>query len=86
MSLEAPWLSNSPVRYYTISLILGTVALAYGSVPLYKMVCHVIGHIEEGSKYTEAHYSLTHRFVNRPAGAASPSPTAPTMAAIPLHV
>jgi len=25
-------------RYYTISLILGTVALAYGSVPLYKMV------------------------------------------------
>ena len=30
-------------RYYTASLILGTVALAYGSVPLYKMVrlaCH----------------------------------------------
>ena len=25
-------------RYYTISMILGTVALAYGSVPLYKMV------------------------------------------------
>lgn len=25
-------------RYYTISTILGTVALAYGSVPLYKMV------------------------------------------------
>lgn len=24
--------------YYTISLILGTVALSYGSVPLYKMV------------------------------------------------
>jgi cytochrome c oxidase assembly protein Cox11 len=26
------------LRYYTISMILGTVALAYGSVPLYKMV------------------------------------------------
>lgn len=25
-------------RYYAASLILGTVALAYGSVPLYKMV------------------------------------------------
>lgn len=25
-------------RYYTISMILGTVALAYSSVPLYKMV------------------------------------------------
>lgn len=25
-------------RYYTASLIVGTVALAYGSVPLYKMV------------------------------------------------
>lgn len=24
-------------RYYTMSLILGTVALSYGSVPLYKM-------------------------------------------------
>ena len=26
------------VRYYTLSIILGTVALSYGSVPLYKMV------------------------------------------------
>lgn len=25
-------------RYYTLSVILGTVALSYGSVPLYKMV------------------------------------------------
>lgn len=25
-------------RYYTISVILGTVALSYGSVPMYKMV------------------------------------------------
>lgn len=30
--------SNS-TRYYTISVIVGTVALAYGSAPLYKMVC-----------------------------------------------
>ncbi|KAJ5805265.1 Cytochrome c oxidase assembly protein CtaG/Cox11 [Penicillium riverlandense] len=29
---------NASTMYYTISLILGTVALAYGSVPLYKMV------------------------------------------------
>lgn len=26
------------VRFYTMSLILGTVAFSYGSVPLYKMV------------------------------------------------
>ena len=26
-------------RYYTLSVILGTVALSYGSVPMYKMVC-----------------------------------------------
>jgi hypothetical protein len=26
-------------RYYTISIVLGTVALSYGSVPMYKMVC-----------------------------------------------
>ncbi|OOO14867.1 Cytochrome c oxidase assembly protein ctaG [Aspergillus oryzae] len=30
-------------RYYTASLILGTVALAYGSVPLYKMICQQTG-------------------------------------------
>ena len=26
------------IRYYTLSIILGTVALSYGSVPMYKMV------------------------------------------------
>ena len=26
------------IRYYTLSTILGFVALTYGSVPLYKMV------------------------------------------------
>ena len=28
------------IRYYTLSTILGFVALTYGSVPLYKMVTH----------------------------------------------
>ena len=27
------------IRFYTLSIILGTVALSYGSVPMYKMVC-----------------------------------------------
>ena len=30
---------NSSTLYYTISIILGTVAFSYGSVPMYKMVC-----------------------------------------------
>ncbi|KAJ5729434.1 uncharacterized protein N7483_003942 [Penicillium malachiteum] len=34
---------NASTLYYTISLILGTVALAYGSVPLYKMICQQTG-------------------------------------------
>jgi hypothetical protein len=29
---------TTATRYYTISIILGTVALSYGSVPMYKMV------------------------------------------------
>ncbi|KAF2460204.1 cytochrome-c oxidase assembly protein [Lineolata rhizophorae] len=29
--------------YYTLSLILGTVALSYGSVPMYKMICQQTG-------------------------------------------
>lgn len=31
-------------RYYTMSVILGTVALSYGSVPMYKMVGHLRDH------------------------------------------
>ncbi|KAL1883662.1 Cytochrome c oxidase assembly protein cox11, mitochondrial [Paecilomyces lecythidis] len=31
------------LRYYTISIIIGTIALAYGSVPLYKMICQQTG-------------------------------------------
>ncbi|KAI6912759.1 hypothetical protein D0869_07753 [Hortaea werneckii] len=34
---------NANVLYYTLSLILGTVALSYGSVPLYKTICQQTG-------------------------------------------
>ena len=30
-------------RYYSLSLIIGTVALSYGSVPLYKTICQQTG-------------------------------------------
>ncbi|KAK8093767.1 Cytochrome c oxidase assembly protein- mitochondrial, partial [Apiospora hydei] len=30
-------------RYYTLSVILGTVAFSYGSVPMYKMICQTTG-------------------------------------------
>lgn len=33
-------LAYTAPSYYTLSVILGTVALSYGSVPLYKMVCY----------------------------------------------
>jgi cytochrome c oxidase assembly protein subunit 11 len=37
--LRAPFKSkNSSTLYYTLSIILGTVAFSYGSVPMYKMV------------------------------------------------
>lgn len=29
---------NRTTMYYTLSIILGTVAFSYGSVPMYKMV------------------------------------------------
>lgn len=29
--------------FYTLSIILGTVALSYGSVPMYKMICQTTG-------------------------------------------
>lgn len=32
------WTSLLAPRFYTLSIILGTVALSYGSVPMYKMV------------------------------------------------
>ncbi|WDK10068.1 cytochrome c oxidase assembly protein CtaG/Cox11 [Colletotrichum graminicola] len=34
---------NASTAYYVLSVILGTVALSYGSVPLYKMICQTTG-------------------------------------------
>ncbi|KAH8599420.1 cytochrome oxidase-like protein assembly factor Cox11 [Bisporella sp. PMI_857] len=34
---------NISTLYYTISIILGTVAFSYGSVPMYKMICQTTG-------------------------------------------
>ncbi|KAK4678353.1 Cytochrome c oxidase assembly protein cox11, mitochondrial [Podospora pseudoanserina] len=34
---------NRSTAFYTISVILGTVALSYGSVPMYKMICQTTG-------------------------------------------
>ncbi|KAL9131204.1 MAG: hypothetical protein Q9217_000806 [Psora testacea] len=42
--LRAPFSQrNSSTLYYTLSVILGTVALSYGSVPMYKMICTQTG-------------------------------------------
>ncbi|EME88064.1 uncharacterized protein MYCFIDRAFT_28394 [Pseudocercospora fijiensis CIRAD86] len=34
---------NANTAYYTLSIIIGTVALSYGSVPLYKTICQQTG-------------------------------------------
>ncbi|TLD36962.1 hypothetical protein E2P81_ATG02744 [Venturia nashicola] len=34
---------NQTLLFYTLSTILGTVALSYGSVPMYKMICQQMG-------------------------------------------
>ncbi|KAL1843000.1 hypothetical protein VTJ49DRAFT_3477 [Mycothermus thermophilus] len=34
---------NRSTAYYVLSVILGTVALSYGSVPMYKMICQQTG-------------------------------------------
>jgi len=34
---------NSSTLYYSLSIILGTVAFSYGSVPMYKMICQTTG-------------------------------------------
>ncbi|KAI0181457.1 cytochrome c oxidase assembly protein CtaG/Cox11-domain-containing protein [Hypoxylon sp. FL1284] len=34
---------NRTTMFYTLSIILGTVALSYGSVPMYKMICQTTG-------------------------------------------
>ncbi|KAI9844564.1 MAG: Cytochrome c oxidase assembly protein cox11, mitochondrial [Sclerophora amabilis] len=42
--LRAPFQKkNNSTLYYTMSVILGTVALSYGSVPMYKMICQTTG-------------------------------------------
>ena len=50
--------SSNIYRYYTISIILGTVALSYGSVPMYKMVrlsCDTLNHLLLILGYRYAH-------------------------------
>ncbi|KAL7623986.1 Cytochrome c oxidase assembly protein cox11, mitochondrial [Parahypoxylon ruwenzoriense] len=39
---ETSGLNGCP-RFYTLSVILGTVAFSYGSVPMYKMICQTTG-------------------------------------------
>ncbi|KAK1253874.1 hypothetical protein MKX07_001951 [Trichoderma sp. CBMAI-0711] len=34
---------NKTIAYYTLSIIMGTLALSYGSVPFYKMICQTTG-------------------------------------------
>lgn len=34
---------NQSTLYYSLSAILGTIALSYGSVPMYKMICQQTG-------------------------------------------
>ncbi|KAM3065255.1 Cytochrome c oxidase assembly protein cox11, mitochondrial [Clarireedia jacksonii] len=42
--LRAPFSQkNTSTLYYTLSIILGTVAFSYGSVPMYKMICQTTG-------------------------------------------
>ncbi|KAI9770764.1 MAG: Cytochrome c oxidase assembly protein cox11, mitochondrial [Geoglossum simile] len=42
--LRAPFREkNRSTLYYALSIILGTVALSYGSVPMYKMLCQTTG-------------------------------------------
>ncbi|KAK5018618.1 Cytochrome c oxidase assembly protein cox11, mitochondrial [Cryomyces antarcticus] len=49
---------NRNILYYTISIILGTVALSYGSVPMYKMICQTTGWGGQPIK-SSGHASLT---------------------------
>ncbi|KAL8797182.1 MAG: hypothetical protein Q9195_000649 [Heterodermia aff. obscurata] len=41
--IEAERRRQELAMYYTMSIILGTVALSYGSVPMYKMICQQTG-------------------------------------------
>ncbi|KAK7208769.1 hypothetical protein V2G26_015947 [Clonostachys chloroleuca] len=52
---------NTTIGYYAISIMLGTLACAYGSVPFYKMICQTTGwggqpvraHGTSGEKYED---------------------------------
>lgn len=66
-------------RYYGLSIILGTVALSYGSVPMYKMVSRLSDwhhpfffQFLRGVVHYISSYQDSHRYANKPAGAASP--------------
>jgi hypothetical protein len=59
---------NSSTLYYTLSIILGTVAFSYGSVPMYKMV----GRRPRPSSKTITNQSYS-RSARRQDGEASPS-------------
>ncbi|KAF2089882.1 hypothetical protein K490DRAFT_35002 [Saccharata proteae CBS 121410] len=48
---------NRSTGYYALSIILGTVALSYGSVPMYKMICQTTGFGGQPIK-SSAHASL----------------------------
>jgi hypothetical protein len=75
---------NSSTLYYTLSIILGTVAFSYGSVPMYKMV----GRRPRPSSKTKTNQSDS-RSARRQDGEASPSGLlvmADLRVAIPLSV
>jgi hypothetical protein len=57
--------------YYTLSIILGTVALSYGSVPMYKMVRLSTSLIDARAHWTDKILSLHNRYAKRLAGAAN---------------
>lgn len=75
MDGSGPAATYTAPSYYTLSVILGTVALSYGSVPLYKMVSPAQGPPRPREKRSTL---LTRpRFAKRSAGAASPSASTP---------
>lgn len=55
--------------YYVLSVILGTVAFSYGSVPMYKMVR--LGTRQSIQKHSANRYFSHHRSAKQPAGAAN---------------
>lgn len=58
---------NSSTLYYTLSIILGTVALSYGSVPMYKMVHRAIRSPSSRPLLTIHNPDLPNNWLGRPA-------------------